>query len=72
MSCCIFLRSTFIRLHFYPVIELKNLVAILRIIMYEGEICSVALREDLREVSENEELRGIFGCARGEVTLEWK
>jgi len=46
---CIFLKSTFIRLHFYSAIELKNRVAILRIILYEGEICSVALREDLRE-----------------------
>ena len=46
---CIFLRSTFIRLHLYPLIELKNLITILRMILYEGEICSVALREDPRE-----------------------
>jgi hypothetical protein len=48
----------------YPVIELKNLVAILRVILYEGGICSVALRD--------RELRGIFGRARYELTLEWK
>jgi hypothetical protein len=46
---CVFLRNTFIRLHFYPLIELKNLIAILRIILYEGDICSVVLREDPRE-----------------------
>jgi len=46
---CLFLTSTFNRLHFYPVIELKNLIAISRIILYEGAICSIALREGLME-----------------------
>jgi hypothetical protein len=69
---CIFLKSTFIRLHFYPAIELKNLIAILRIILCEGEIWSVALRDELGVESENGVLRGMFGLARDGVTLEWQ
>ena len=46
---CIFLKSIFTRLHFYPVIELKHLVAILRVILYEDESYSAALGEDLRD-----------------------
>jgi hypothetical protein len=69
---CIFLKNVFTRLHFYPVVELKNLVAILRVILYGGEICSIALRVDLGEGCLRRAAEGNIWSCEGPGDIEWK